>query len=414
MSGSRAAPASAALRPWPLAIGGALSMASANGIDRFIYTPILPVMAQALGLTASRAGLIASANYLGYLLGAVFAARPDLPGSRRRWLLGALATSAVCTAGMAVAPPLGVMLALRLASGFAGAVAIVMAIALVVERLSSAGRGELGAVHFAGVGVGIVISALIVAGLRAAGFDWRAMWLCAGATSLCGLAAVTAAIGRGGDAPSAAVARRDIAPVGAAFRRLIAANTLSAFGYVITATFIVALVRGSPQLKNLEASIWVVFGLAAAPSVALWMAVARRHDVFRAFAVVCGVEAIGVIASVLWLEPAGTLVAALCVGGSFMGTTALGMLGARALTHGDSRRPVALMTAGFGVGQMVGPTFAGIARDASGTFVLPSLCAAACLLLASWLALRAGAGAGRPVRVAAPARAPSDLRDQNE
>jgi cyanate permease len=74
-----------------------------------------------------------------------------------------------------------------------------------------------------------------------------------------------------------------------------------------------------------------------------------------------------------------------------MGTTALGMLAARRLTSGDPRRPVALMTAGFGVGQMVGPTFAGLLRDATGSFVWPSLCAAACLGLASLFALRAGA-----------------------
>ncbi|HET7526402.1 MAG TPA: YbfB/YjiJ family MFS transporter, partial [Burkholderiaceae bacterium] len=230
-----------------------------------------------------------------------------------------------------------------------------------------------------------------VAGLRAAGLDWRAMWLCAGAASSCALAVVAASIGPDGERPATYQHHGAAAPTTAAFRRLIAANTLSAFGYVITATFIVTLVRGSATLNGLEAAIWVVFGLAAAPSVALWMAVARRVDALRAFAIVCVVESVGVVASVLWLEPAGTLVAAICVGGSFMGTTALGMLGARALARGDSRRPVALMTAGFGVGQMLGPSLAGIARDASGSFVLPSLCAAACLLLASWLALRAKA-----------------------
>jgi cyanate permease len=134
----------------------------------------------------------------------------------------------------------------------------------------------------------------------------------------------------------------------------------------------------------------VVFGLAAAPSVALWMWVARRIDVFRTFAAVCLVEATGVLASVLWLQAIGTLVAALCVGGSFMGLTALGMVGARKLTVGDARRPVALMTAGFGCGQMVGPTVAGFMRDASGSFLLPSLCAAASLVLASVLAVSAG------------------------
>lgn len=385
------APVPRAQHPWALAIGGLLGMAAANGIDRFVYTPILPVMVEALGLTASQAGLIASANYLGYLLGALYAARPGLAGSRRTWLLAALATSATCTAGMALAASLAPMLMLRGVSGFAGAVAIIMAIALVVERLAADGRGTLASVHFAGVGVGIACSALIVAGLRSANQDWRSMWLCAGAASLCCLVLVARLIAPQAVAPAAAGAAGG-STIGAKFRLLIAANTLSAFGYVITATFIVALVRGSAQLRPLEASIWIEFGLAAAPSVALWMWVAKRIDVFRAFAVVCLVEAVGVLASVLWLQAVGTVVAAVCVGGSFMGLTALGMVGARRLTGGDARRPVALMTAGFGCGQMAGPTFAGLLRDASGSFLLPSLCAAAALLLASILALRAGAG----------------------
>ena len=102
---------------------------------------------------------------------------------------------------------------LRFASGFAGAVAIVMAIALVVERLAAGGRGYLAPVHFAGVGVGIAVSAVIVAGLRFAGHGWRSMWICAGVASLCCLVIVTPLIrdrgaGRPPAAPARAIARR--------------------------------------------------------------------------------------------------------------------------------------------------------------------------------------------------------------
>ena len=381
-------------RPWALAIGGLLSMAAANGIDRFIYTPILPVMVEALGLSAWQAGLIASANYLGYLLGALLAARRGLTGSRRTWLLAGLATSAMCTAGMALASSLAPMLILRLIGGCAGALAIIMAIALVVERLAAGGRGDLAAVHFAGVGIGIALSAILIAGLHFAGRGWRSMWLCAGLASLFCMALASGLIADQTGAPAragpAASAGHGSA-LRARLRMLIAANTLSAFGYVITATFIVALVRATPRLAALESSIWVVFGLAAAPSVAGWMWLAKRMDVFRTFSLVCLVEATGVLASVLWLTPSGTVFAALCVGGSFMGLTALGMAGALRLTVGDARRPVAWMTAGFGCGQMVGPSFAGIMRDVSGSFLLPSLCAVASLALAAFLALRAGA-----------------------
>ena len=75
-----------------------MALAVAIGIGRFVYTPILPPMIAALGLSKSAAGLIASANFLGYLLGALLAAMPSLPGSRRAWLLGALPASALTTA----------------------------------------------------------------------------------------------------------------------------------------------------------------------------------------------------------------------------------------------------------------------------------------------------------------------------
>ena len=75
-------------------------MAAALGIGRFVYTPILPPMTEALHLSKSEAGLIASVNFVGYFLGALLVAMPGLVGSRRRWLLGALAISAVTTAAM--------------------------------------------------------------------------------------------------------------------------------------------------------------------------------------------------------------------------------------------------------------------------------------------------------------------------
>ena len=75
-------------------------MAVGIGIGRFVYTPILPPMLVALGLSKSVAGLIASANFAGYLVGALAATRATLPGSSRAWLLGALLASAATTGAM--------------------------------------------------------------------------------------------------------------------------------------------------------------------------------------------------------------------------------------------------------------------------------------------------------------------------
>jgi predicted MFS family arabinose efflux permease len=366
------------------AFGGLLAMAVGVGIGRFVYTPILPPMVEALGLSKSTAGLIASANYLGYLIGALLAAAPTLAGSRRLWLLGSLAASALTTAGMGLTASVPWFLILRFVGGGAGAFALILSSTAVLERLAEAGRRGLSSVHFAGVGAGIAVSALLVAGLLHAGQAWQFLWLASGALSLVGTLAVAVLLR---PRPTAFKPKSDPAqPADPGLRRLVIAYGLFGFGYIVTATFLVAIVRSTPVIRPLEPVIWVVFGVAAIPSVALWSAVAGSLGNPAAFGLACIVEAAGVLASVVWPTELGVFVAAILVGGTFVGLTALGLVRAGAVASGDPRRALALMTGAFGLGQIVGPVFAGIVSDRLGSFTVPSVTAAAALLAAAFLA----------------------------
>ena len=356
------------LAPVTMAWGGLLAMAAGIGIGRFVYTPILPPMVEALHLSKSQAGLIASANFVGYLAGALVATLP-LPGSRRSWLLGALAANAAGLAAMGLASSLTLLLLLRLAAGMASAFALIFASALVLDRLAQAGRNGLSAVHFAGVGAGIVASAAVVATLG----DWRTMWFASAVLAAVAGAAVAVLI------PAEQQAGKRVKVEGNAPWPLITAYGLFGFGYVITATFIVAQVRGSREIAHLEPYIWVLVGVGAAPSVALWGALARRWGILNGFAIAAVVEALGVAASVLWESPATVIAAAVLLGATFMGLTALGLMAAAGR--------IAMMTAAFGVGQIIGPIVAGTLFDLTGSLRMPTLAAAAALLLACVLAL---------------------------
>jgi predicted MFS family arabinose efflux permease len=72
-----------------------------------------------------------------------------------------------------------------------------------------------------------------------------------------------------------------------------------------------------------------------------------------------------------------------------MGLTALGLIAAREAGPGDPRGRIALITAAFGLGQILGPAFAGFVYDATASLAVPSLVAAAALFLAAALSVLA-------------------------
>ncbi len=382
--------------PQRYAIAGLIAMAAAMGIGRFVYTPILPGMMEGLALSASDAGLIASANYLGYLVGALLAAGGWAHGMDRRLMLAGLGVNSLLLAWMGLADTLPVFLVLRFLAGVASAFVMVFMSAIVFSRLALAGRAGLQAAHFGGVGGGIALSALLTGGLYLADAGWRAGWLGSAVISLVAFFAVYI-LATGGPlhaAGATASAREPGLPKSPALARIILAYGIFGAGYIVTATFLVAIVRQSGQGPLFESAVWLFTGLAGIPSVWLWGKVVRRIGLTATFAVGCVVEAAGVLASVAIPGPAGPVIGGVLLGGTFIAVTAYGLQAGRQLAAAAPRRVFALMTASFGVGQIIGPILAGYGADWTGSFAAPSAGAALALLAAAaigWSAGRRGA-----------------------
>ena len=195
----------------------------------------------------------------------------------------------------------------------------------------------------------------------------------------------------GGPLGNGATGREPRLPKSPALARMILSYGLFGFGYVVTATFLVAIVRAGGAGRVFEAVVWMVAGLVAFPSIWLWQTVAARTGVYTAYAAACLIEAVGVVASVTLGGILGPLLASVLLGVTFMAVVALGLQATRQLAPAAPRRVVALMTTSFGVGQIVGPVVAGVLAERSGSFVLPSLLAAVVLVvsgLCAWDARR--------------------------
>lgn len=326
------------LRSGVLPTAGAL--AAAMGVGRFVYTPILPLMTGQAGLTAQAAGHLATANYVGYLVGAVATTLSARLAHSALACRTSLVAIVVSLAAMPTTTHAAVWLTARTVAGFASAVVFVVAVNTLLERLpAKAGWG------FGGVGAGIATSAALVLVLPTD--DWRTAWWAAA-----GLATVLGATGwslhpRRTPTTTHTETHRAGRP---RFLLLFTAYTLEGVGYIIAGTFLVAAVtEHSPGA--LGAGVWLVVGVAVVPSAALWARLGARHGQPATLTVALALQAAG-IALACQGSSAASLVGALLFGGTFIGVSTLAVAEGRLL---GVRSAVALLTVGYSVGQIAGP-----------------------------------------------------------
>jgi MFS family permease len=375
----------AALHPIRVAFAGLCLVVVSLAIGRFVYTPILPFMVEALRLSKTEAGLIGSANFLGYLAGSMITAKPKLPGGRRIWMLLSIVVCTVSTAGMGLTSSLALFIAIRFVSGAGTAISFILACALVIDYLAKAGRLELARVHFSGVGIGIILEAAVVDLLARLGTNWSGLWLANGLICLIMTVLAFWLLPDIGEAPP--VPRGNVKnAIDRRLLKLIIAYGLFGFGYVITTTFISVLVRTDPQLQSIEPYIWLIVGASSIPSLALWDWTGRKIGYLRAYTVASLIEAIGVTLSVSGSSQIAVIASAILLGGTMTGLGSLAMIGARELiAEGDTSRVFGVMTTWFSVGQIAGPIFAGMLAESTGSFRFPSLVATLFLIVSAGL-----------------------------
>ena len=367
--------------PWVIAAQGAAALAASNGVGRFVYTPILPLMHDQAHLSAASGANLATANYVGYLVGALTGSfAPQLVRSRPVMRASMIAMAA-SLALMPLTEDVTLWSGLRLIAGFTSALAFVYAVGALLSGLRQSAPHLVGW-GFGGIGAGIMLSGLLVLAVRDVA-TWRTAWWIATVLTLL----LTAASWKlDPPAPQTAGAAKTRTRTHRWFAALALSYTLEGIGYIIAGTFLVAsITQDSPGWVG--AGAWVVVGLAAIPGSALWTALARRRSRPTLLASALLLQAAGIALTALVPGSVSALVAAAAFGGTFVGITSLALaLG----EHLHVPRAVALLTAGYGTGQIIGPLISRplLGAGYSAPLLLGSVVLAAATLAAAALRVR--------------------------
>jgi MFS family permease len=341
------APGTARVRgraPWTLVLQAAAALAASMGIGRFAYTPILPLMHSQAGLSAQYGSALATANYVGYLAGALLGIVMPAVTRSVLTLRAALVLVVGTLALMGATENHAAWLVLRLAAGVASALVFMIAVSALLAGLRGP-RQYLSGWGFGGVGAGIALSGVVV---LAAG-TWRTAWLASAGFAL--LLTVAAWPLRPGERPVQPGTADGPPPARRWFAVLLTSYSLEGVGYIIAGTFLVAAIsENSPAWAGSGA--WVLAGLAAVPASAVWAHLSRRCRRSTLLCAALLVQAAGIALPALVSGVVPALLSAVLFGATFLGVVSLALALGVQLRY---PRAVALLTTGYGLGQILGP-----------------------------------------------------------
>lgn len=352
-------------------LAGVFSQILCIGIARFAYTPLLPIMQQQTWLSDANGGWLAALNYAGYMLGALTAASIHSIRLKDTLYRITLLLAVLSTAGMALADSFWLWAAMRFVAGFSSSGAMLLASGLILHWLiNHQQRGELG-IHFAGLGIGMLVAALAVELMLRLALDWQAQWWGFSALAVVVLVpawrwlprpVTPAASGGGGNS------RQATPPTRTFMGLMLAAYFCAGYGYVVSATFIVTIVEREPLLAGAGNWVFALVGLAAAPAVVLWDLIARRLGYLGALIAAMTLQIAGIVLPTLTNSLPGVLFSAVLYGGTFMGCVSLVLTMAGKLYPQSPARLMGRITLAYGAAQIVAPALTGMIAEATGHY----------------------------------------------
>ena len=366
-----------------LILTGIAALTIAVGIGRFSYTPILPYMISELNLTTTEAGLIASSNYLGYLLGSLIPIFPQFPKNIRSIFIYSIFISIISLFAMGLTNTFEVFILIRFIHGIFSAFVLILGTSLIVSHVQKKGKIFLGTAHFSGVGLGMALSAIVVSYLGFLNFTWDELWFSIGILAIM----LSFQIIKFTPIQKAEVKYnlKSKNKTSLGFSLITISYGLYGFGYVAFGTFISTMSRLTPGLEKTEPYVWFLVGLTGIPSVFFWnwfgSKIGNDIGLFLANLIL----GLGVLFSVLINNEFGIFISCILFGLSFVPITSMCLLEGQKRFSGSFIVSTAILTFSFSIGQMIGPYLSGLLTDYYNSFFFSMIISGIVLIFGSLL-----------------------------
>lgn len=382
------------LAPFWIPLGLSIGPLVALGLARFAYALLLPEMRTNLDWSYAQAGAMNTANAAGYLFGAVAAAPLAARFGKRRMFCAGVFGTAIALIGCGLVTSFPALLLLRVGAGVFGALSFVLGASLATEAgggSSSDRQAFFISIYFAGAGLGIALSSIIVPiALSAGASGWRWSWVGFGVTSiLLGLLAIPAARYRGPGEPTRH--EHQVSLQAASLTPLLIAYTMFGAGYIAYMTFIVAFLRGETFDSTIISAFWIILGTASVAAGSFWGRVFSSLRGGRPMALVLAMNVCGAAVPLLTGTTTGVFLSAALFGASLMAApSAVTAFIRKSRSSENWTATIGRFTVFFGLGQCVGPLFAGYLSDSPSGTRLGLLVSTIALMFAAIVALLQG------------------------
>ena len=371
-----------------VAYAGMLALAVAMGIGRFAFTPLLPMMQDDYALPVTDGAWLATANYAGYLAGALFAMATSVYAAAA--ICGGLITIGLVTLGMGLTHDFAAWIALRASAGIASAWVIIYVSSWCLEQLAALRKPSLNGRIFAGVGFGITVAGLLSLVMMNRQWSAAAAWITLGVFSLVVVLVIAPVFLTRTDAiPRAATTVPKMKMKwNSESIRLAACFATSGFGYIVPATFLPAMAKQVMHDPSIFGWSWPVFGAAALASTLAASALFRNIGNRPIWMTSQLVMAAGVALPAVWRDLTAIILSGLLVGGTFMVITMAAIQEAKAIAGRHAIALVSALTAAFAIGQILGPMSVSLLIHLGGDLASALLIASGVLMAGAYVLYR--------------------------